>query len=224
MKISYNTLLFILGTLAEAKKKKKSKPKGIAGSDTTTTTTTTSDFTTTTTNNHPATTAFGFGNISETYLASVINVETGAFDATTLGVSCPTTARVCPGGSMNITQSSSSITVRATASSSGVSVSQDYSCWRIGTYMAQCRETRMVAAANGTRYFSTAKMYGGATATVPLTLVEVTAGAEKLPVKTAAAGSNSGVARVGHIGSGVGGMWVFVTGAMGAVGALAFML
>ncbi|KAF4554296.1 Hypothetical protein D9617_4g000490 [Elsinoe fawcettii] len=231
MKISYAAILFVLGTVVEAKKKKKkSKPKVGGGSDNDQTTTTTSAGpTTATTNGNPLITLYGFGNKTrEAYSASVVNVDpTGMFNpGTTLAVSCPTTQRLCPGGSMNITQSMSSITIQATASSTGTSLSYNYQCSRIGSYLASCKETRITAAANGTstRYASTrydTVTLGG----VPYALVEITGGKEKLPSATSVQGaSGSGAARTRHTGNNLDGLLFFMAAGIGLVGTLAFML
>ncbi|KAG8629177.1 hypothetical protein KVT40_003042 [Elsinoe batatas] len=229
MKIPYATILFVLGTAVEAKKKKKSKPKIGGSNDDSTTTTTSYGPSTATTKGNPLITLYGFGNKTrEAYSASVVRADpTGAFmPGTTLAVSCPTTQRLCPGGTMNITQSQSSIMIQATASTTGVSVSYDYKCMRIGTLLASCRETRVVAAANGTGTFSTYSQFDQATlGGVPYALVEITAGREKLPSGTADQDSlYSGAGRISHTGNSLDGMWLFMTAGIGMVAALAFLL
>ncbi|PNS15021.1 hypothetical protein CAC42_2250 [Sphaceloma murrayae] len=224
MKIPYASILFVLGTVVEAKKK-KSKPKIGGSGNSETTTTTSSDSALTTTNGNPAISIYGFGNASDTFRASVVDVLSFA-SATTLAVTCPTTAALCPGGAMNITKTgANSIVVRATASSSGTSLSQDYSCFYIGTLTALCRERRVIAANNSTRTAYSALSSFGVTAAVPSALIEITAGKEKLPLVTAGAvQSDSGGASFGHTGNNLDRVWMAMTGAMGAVGALAFLL
>ncbi|KAF4554297.1 Hypothetical protein D9617_4g000500 [Elsinoe fawcettii] len=182
--------------------------------------------TTTTDPTRPTLTIYGLNNIANTYAASVVAANQAA---TTFDVICSRGAFLCPSGiAFQMTQAPTSLQLRNTATTLGVTLTESYTCALQGTTSASCRYSVRGEGPGGKTSTQIETTYSRSL--LPYATVVVTAGQEKLvaasTVPAPAASESQGAAGRGMtvLGGRERGVWWGMCVAMGAVGVLAFVL
>ncbi|KAF2227438.1 hypothetical protein BDZ85DRAFT_3342 [Elsinoe ampelina] len=182
----------------------------------------------TTTSNpaNPTLSIYGLNNLANTYAASVVQANVAA---TTYDVICSRGNFLCPSGiAFQMTQAPTSLQLRNTATTLGVTITESYSCKIEGTTSASCIYSVKGQGKGASTSTSLETTYSQSL--LPYATVVVTAGQEKLaaastvPAPEGSASGSQGAGARGVQTPGVAGVGGLLMVAMGLVGVLAVVL